>query len=360
MEDLKKQIAVIGYSGKFSGAGSLEEYSNVIMKGERAFMNFSRHTLISEGVPEGIIDQSDYIGLSGYLSDADKFDAKFFKFSNREAEIMDPQFRLFLQESYHALENSGYINKTNSIKCGVFASCGMALYSGKNRNTYFKNNVEHHTDVLESLDPVKVKLLNDKDYLATLLSYTLNLRGPGLTIQTACSSSLVALSTAVKSVRYGDCDIALAGGASIHAPRKCGYQYYEGSIYSPSGKCNPFSSESNGIVGGNGVGAVVLKRLDKALEDNDIIHGVIKGVSVNNDGAKKVSFTAPSIEGQQENIEKAIEDAGIFSDEIGYVEAHGTGTKMGDPIEITALTNAFFNKRKEKKPPILFSGICKG
>ncbi|WGH74234.1 SDR family NAD(P)-dependent oxidoreductase [Tenacibaculum tangerinum] len=346
MKDLRKQVAVIGYSGKFASAGSLEEYSKIIMNGERATTNFSKEAIIKEGVSEEIVSSADYKPISGYFPDVDKFDANFFKFSNREAEIMDPQFRLFLQESYHALENSGYINKTNSVKCGVFASCGMALYSGKNRNTYFKNNVEHHKEVLESVDSVKVKLLNDKDYLATLLSYTLNLRGPGLTIQTACSSSLVALSTAVKSVRYGDCDIALAGGASVHTPRKCGYQYYEGGIYSPSGKCNPFSSDSDGIIGGNGVGVVVLKRLDKALEDNDTICGVIKGVSVNNDGAKKVSFTAPSIEGQQENIENAIEDAGISSNEIGYVEAHGTGTKMGDPIEITALTNAFQSKGK--------------
>lgn len=348
MEDLRKQIAVIGFSGKFASARSLEQYSRIIMNGERALTSFSKSTLINEGVSEEIANRDDYKGISGYFSDVDKFDAQFFKFSNREAEIMDPQFRLFLQESYHALENSGYINKTDSLKCGVFASCGMALYSGKNRNTYFKNNVEHHRDVLESLDPVKVKLLNDKDYLATLLSYILNLRGPSLTIQTACSSSLVALSTAVKSVRYGDCDIALAGGASVHAPRKCGYQYYEGGIYSPSGKCSPFSSDSDGIIGGNGVGVVVLKRLDRAIEDNDIIHGVIKGVSVNNDGSKKVSFTAPSIEGQQENIESVIEDAGISSDEIEYVEAHGTGTKMGDPIEITALTNAFQSKGKKK------------
>lgn len=324
----------------------MEEFERLIFEGRSSFRSFTRDELREDGVPERVLADANYIPISGYLSQTEEFDADFFGFSGVEARLMDPQYRLFLETAYEALDRSALSGRIRGLNCGVFASCGMSLYSGKNLNSYFRNNVEHHEAVLDDCDAVQVKVLSDKDYLATQLSYRLNLKGPSLVVQTACSSSLVAVNMAVQSLRAGACDAALAGAAALHAPRKAGYLHVEGGIYSADGRCAPFSDEATGTVGGNGVGVVVLRRLADALRDNDPIQAVIRGVATNNDGAQKVSFTAPSLEGQRSNIVAALRDADVSPRQIGYVEAHGTGTKIGDPIEVAALAQAFATEER--------------
>jgi phthiocerol/phenolphthiocerol synthesis type-I polyketide synthase E len=342
-------IAVIGFAGRFAGARSLEEFEDIVFEGRTSFRQFTGDELRDEGVSERVLSDPSYKPISGYLPGTDEFDAEFFGFSRAEAELMDPQYRIFLETAYEALDRSGLAGRIRGLACSVFASCGMSLYSGKNLNSYFRNNVEPHDSLLDDFDAVQVKVLNDKDYLATQLSYRLNLKGPSLIVQTACSSSLVAVNMAVNSLRSGACDAALAGAAALHAPRKAGYLYGEGGIYSSDGRCAPFSDEATGTVGGNGVGVVILRRLGDALRDGDPIQAVIRGVAVNNDGAQKVSFTAPSLEGQRSNIAAALRDAQVSPIEIGYVEAHGTGTKIGDPIEVAALTQAFASAATERQ-----------
>ncbi|ATB32440.1 type I polyketide synthase [Melittangium boletus] len=339
--DSTRDIAIIGLATRLPGGPDHHTFWRNLMAGSHAIRDFARDELLADGVPEELASRDDYVPRSAFVEGTDLFDASFFGFSRREAEVMDPQFRLFFECAWEALEDAGHAGRAAGTRVGVFATSGMSLYSGKTMNTYFRTNVQHHAEALEHLDQIQIKVLNERDYLPTQLSYRLNLTGPSLTVHTACSSALVALHFAVESLRKRECDAALVGAAALHAPRKAGYVHTTGSIFAADGICRPFDHQASGIVGGNGVGVLMLRRLGDAQADRDRILAVIRGTAINNDGARKVSYTAPSIDGQKETIRAALSDAGISAREIGFVEAHGTGTAMGDPIEVAALTQAF-------------------
>lgn len=270
---------------------------------------------------------------------------EFFGISKREAEIMDPQHRKFLELAWGALEDGGYIRKRKEERIGVFGSCSMS--------SYLLNYLMSDRDHIEVNGELAILLGNDKDFLATRVSYLLGLKGPAVTVQTACSSSLSAVHYACESIRNGSCDVALAGGVSIRMPQRVGYLYKEGGILSPDGHCRPYDNKACGTVNGSGGGVVLLKGLKQAEEDDDVIYGVIKGSAINNDGERKVGYTAPSVQGQVEVLKKALAASGLKKEDIGYVEGHGTGTEMGDPIEVEALEQVYGGKRE--KPCMLGS-----
>ena len=288
--------------------------------------------LDAAGVTPDIRSHPNFVRHCTALDGAANFDAGFFGMSPRDAQIVDPQHRIFLECAWEALENAGYAAGTTDHAVGVYAGASM--------NTYLFQ-ILRDPALVESVGRYQLMLGNDKDFLCTRVSYKLNLRGPSITIQTACSTSLVAVVTACQALARGECDIALAGGVSVTVPERSGYLYEEGMIFSPDGRCRPFDVGAQGTRGGAGAGVVVLKRLAEALEERDTIHAVIRGVAVNNDGADKAGFTAPSVDGQIEVIATAQALAGIQPREISYIETHGTGTPLGDPIEIAALTGAF-------------------
>ncbi|HEX7029122.1 MAG TPA: aminotransferase class III-fold pyridoxal phosphate-dependent enzyme [Gammaproteobacteria bacterium] len=325
-------IAIIGMDGRFPGAATVDEYWRNLLDARETITRFDAAAL-DASVPDELSGQPEYVRARGVLGDADRFDAAFFDISPREAEVLDPQQRVFLEMCWRALEDAGYAPGTHKALTGVFA--------GMSYNTYFNAHVAKHPEILASYGDIPALVANEKDYLATRVGYKLDLRGPCINISTACSTSLVAVCHAFNSLLDYQCDIALAGGISVLCPQERGYLYQEGSIYSPDGHCRPFDAEAKGTVFGNGGGVVVLKRLSEALADGDTIHAVIRGAALNNDGADKVSFTAPGVEGQADVVQMAQELAGVRADEIGYIEAHGTGTSLGDPIEIAALTRAF-------------------
>ena len=280
------------------------------------------------------MSKRNYVKANAILSDIELFDANFFDFSPKEAELTDPQHRLFLECAWLALENAGYDPETYPGSIGVYAGVGM--------NTYLLNNLYP----IDSGSSYQVMIGNDKDFLSTRVSYKLNLTGPSVNVQTACSTSLVAVHLACQSLINGECNMALVGGVSIRVPQKAGYLYQEGMIMSPDGHCRAFDANAKGTVGGNGVGIVVLKGLEEAIADGDNIIAIIRGSAINNDGAVKVGYTAPSVEGQAAVIKQAQGIAEIEPETITYVETHGTGTVMGDPMEIAALKEAFATKKK--------------
>lgn len=286
-------------------------------------------------IPEEQIRNPKYVKASGIINDAEFFDAEFFNMSPVETEMTDPQQRLLLECSWEALENAGYNPFEYKNKIGLFAGTSMS--------TYLVNQLLPLA-TSRSLDEYRLMLGNDKDFLTTRVSHKLNLRGPSLAIQTACSSSLVAVHVACQSLLNRECTISLAGGVSVEIPQNHGYLYQEEGIRSPDGHCRAFDEGASGTVRGSGVGMVVLKRLNDAIKDGDHIYSIIKGSSVNNDGAVKVGYTAPGVEGQAEVIMDAHNRAGVNPEQITYVETHGTGTSLGDPIEIAALTKAFRKK----------------
>lgn len=332
-------IAVIGMSGRFPGAMNIKEFWRNLCDGVESISYFTDGQVIKEGVAPEVLKKPGYVKAWGALEDIDRFDALFFGYSPREAEVLDPQQRIFLEESWKALENAGYDSEKFDGLIGVYASVGM--------NTYAQNLKESHSSMGLAND-YQIMISNDKDFLATRIAYKLNLEGPGITVQTACSSSLVAVHLACQSLVNGECDMALAGGVSIRLPQKSGYLYQEGMILSPDGHCRAFDKDAKGTVGGNGAGLVVLKRLEDAAADRDNIYAVIKGSAINNDGALKIGYTAPRIDGQARVIAEAQAKADIEPETITYIEAHGTGTPLGDPIEIEALTRVF-NKKTDKK-----------
>ncbi|GES33665.1 type I polyketide synthase [Streptomyces angustmyceticus] len=332
-------IAIIGMAGRFPGARDIETFWNNLLQGVESAGALP-------GTGEGQRDQSiathpDFVHAGAVLPDIDQFDASFFGMGAREAELLDPQQRLLLECAWEALEDAGHApGDDRDGRVGVFAGAGMS--------TYLLNNLLPHFGygqakaLTESdLEQFQLQLGNDGGYLATRVSYALDLRGPSMGVQTACSTSLVAVHQACRSLLEGDSDLALAGGAHIVVPQEAGYLYEEGMIMSADGHTRTFDANGTGTLFGNGCGIVVLKRLDEAVEDNDRIIAVIKGSAVNNDGADKASFTAPSPARQAEVVREALEAAGVDPLDVGYVEAHGTGTALGDPIELTALTEAF-------------------
>jgi len=335
----KHDIAVIGLSGRFPGAKNIEEFWNNLCNGVESITRLTDDEIIHEGVEPEIVKKPEYVKAWGVLDGVDIFDAGFFGYNPREAEVLDPQQRVFLEESWRALENAGYDPGRFPGKIGVYASAGM--------NTYAQNLSENYREKGLAGD-YQIMISNDKDFIATRVSYKLNLKGPAITVQTACSSSMVAVHLACQSIINGECDMAMAGGVSIRLPQKSGYLYQEGMILSPDGHCRAFDEEAKGTVGGNGAGVVVLKRLEDAIADGDSISAVIKATAINNDGALKVGYTAPGIEGQAGAISEAHLKADIDPESITYIEAHGTGTPLGDPIEIEALRQVF-NKGTAKK-----------
>ena len=331
--DSLNSIAVIGMAGRFPGARNVEEFWQNLREGVESISFFSDEDLLKAGVDQKTLDDPRYIKAKACIDDAEMFDAWLFGFNPREADIMDPQHRVFMECAWEALERAGYDSERYTGAIGVFG--GVSL------NSYFLRNISSNPQVVSSVGGMQTILGNDKDFLPTHVSYKLNLRGPSVNVQTACSTSLVAAHMAIQSLLNYQSDIALAGGVSVTFPLKTGTLYQEGGVLSPDGHCRAFDAQGKGTVAGNGVGIVVLKRLEDALRDGDVIEAVIRGSAINNDGSAKMGFTAPSVEGQSTVIAEAQAIAGVPADSISYVEAHGTGTPVGDPIEMAALTKAF-------------------
>src|SRR5579864_1640896 len=325
-------VAIIGMAGRFPGAKSVEEYWLNLCNGVESISSFTPEDLRAAGKDPSVVTNPDYVPRRGILDGVELFDAEFFGLSPREAEVTDPQQRVFLECAWQALELAGYDPDRFRGSIGVYAGTSLSEYL-----FYLYSNPE----LIRRAGSFQTVHGNDKDFLATRTSYKLNLRGPSVNINTACSTSLVAVAIACQSLLNGECDMALAGGVTISFPQITGYFFQEGSIMSPDGHCRAFDARAQGTVGGNGVGIVVLKRLEDAVADGDHVIAVIKGFATNNDGAMKVGFTAPSVEGQTAVIRAAMAHAGVKPDSITYVEAHGTGTSLGDPIELAALTRAF-------------------
>jgi acyl transferase domain-containing protein/thioesterase domain-containing protein len=327
-----EQIAVIGMAGSFPGSNTLDEFWSNLCQGKDGFLNFSDDELKRAGIPEEWLRDPNFIKVGTRLDHFDQFDARFFGYSGREASLTDPQQRLFIEKSWEALEHAGYGSNGDGASVGVYAGASPSSF----RELLPRLDVQR--DVLGRME---LMIGNELDYLATRVSYKLNLKGPSVTIQTACSTSLTAVHFACQGLLTYQCNLALAGGVSVNIRRPWGYFYKEGGILSPDGRCRAFDANANGTVIGQGVGVVVLKRLSEALADGDTIYAVIKGSAINNDGSSKIGFTAPSVDGQAEVISLAHGLSDVQADSVTYVEAHGTGTKLGDPIEVAALTKAF-------------------
>ena len=327
-------IAIIGMAGRFPGAPDVETFWSNIRDGVESIRLLTDEELIAAGVSRADIEDPDYVKVCPVLDDVDKFDAAFFGFSPREASVMDPAHRLFLEVAWQAVENSGYTASPEEGPVGVFAGAGAPLY--------MMENLRSNPDLMRSMGEFLVRHTgNDMNFLATRVSYEMDLRGPSMNVQTACSSALVSVHMACQALVRGDCTLALAGGATVLFPQSQGYHYRDGEILSPDGHCRPFDAKSAGTVFGSGAGAVVLKRLQDALDDGDTIHAVIKASAVNNDGAMKVGYLAPGVEGQAAVVGSALKAAQVPADSISYIETHGTGTLVGDPIEVEALNEAF-------------------
>ncbi|SMP28098.1 polyketide synthase [Flavobacterium hercynium] len=330
-------IAIIGMAGRFPGADSLEELWENLKEGKETISHFSKEEL-DGSLPESLRKDPLYIGARGVLSSAKTFDANFFGLNPQLAAAMDPQIRIFLEISFEALEQSGHLPKHYNSSIGV--------YSGSEINTYYENNIFNNKELKSAVGELQIYTVNGKDFIAPRTSYHLNLKGPSVSVHSACSTSLLAVAEAVKAIRTGMCDVALAGGSSVTAPINSGHLYDEGFIKSPDGSTRSFEASGQGTVFSDGAGVVLLKKLEEAQKNGDIIYGVIKGVGVNNDGGEKGSFMAPSAKGQAGAISNAFNDAQIHPSTISYLEAHGTATPIGDPIEIEGLKMAYGKQEK--------------
>jgi acyl transferase domain-containing protein len=327
-------LAVIGMAGRFPGAPNLEVFWRNLRDGVSSVRILTDEELLAAGESPALLRDPAYVRACPVLADLEMFDAGFFGWTPRDAAITDPQHRLFLETAWEAFEDAGYDVEAHPGPVGVFASCGM--------NSYMMYHLVTNPEVMETVGEWLVRHTgNDANFLATRVSYELNLRGPSMTVQTACSSSLVAIHAACQSLLHGECDLALAGGSTVLLPRRRGYLFKEGEILSPDGRCRPFDARAAGTVLGSGAGCVVLERLADALANGDQILAVIKGSAVNNDGSQKVGYLAPSVEGQRSAVAEALALTGVDPESISYVEAHGTGTSIGDPIEVAALTQAY-------------------
>lgn len=327
------EVAVIGFAGRFPGARNINEFWANLRDGVESVSFFTKEELLGSGVDPDQLAAPEYVPAKAILEDVELFDAAFFDFSPREAEMLDPQHRVLLECAVEAFEHAGYYPESFKGRVGV--------YAGVSAGSYLNVNLSSHQELIERVGAYQVDIGNHAEFVPTTISFKLNLKGPSINIQTACSTSLVAVHVACQSLLNGECDMALAGGGSITFPHKEGYLYQEEGILSPDGHCRTFDAEARGTVGGEGAGLVVLKRLVDALADGDTIHAIIKGSAVNNDGSLKIGYTAPSVNGQAEVIADALAMAGVSAESIDYIEAHGTATALGDPVEIAALTQAF-------------------
>ncbi len=336
------EIAVIGMAGRFPGAPDIERFWENLKNGVESIAFYSEAELQDAGVEPDLLNNPNYVRCGGgLLEDNEYFDAAFFGYSPMEADMMDPQMRIFHECAWHALEDAGYNPAAYDGLIGLYAGASfsltweaLSLFSGR----------------LDDLGLLAGSLLIDRDYLCTRVSYRLDLKGPAVVVKTACSTSLVAIHLSCRAILTGECDLALAGGVTVTQLTKSGYLYREGTIASPEGHCRAFDERARGTIFSNGVGLVVLKRLEDAVEDGDHIYAVIKGSAINNDGLRKAGYTAPSVEGQAEVIRMALQAAGVAAEDIGYVETHGTGTELGDPVEIEGLKLAFDTDKRNFCP----------
>jgi phthiocerol/phenolphthiocerol synthesis type-I polyketide synthase E len=326
------EIAVVGMAGRFPGAPGVDALWANLRAGVESIRRFSDEELAAAGVPEPLRADPAYVPAGGALAEVDRFDAAFFGFTPREAQVTDPQQRLFLEVAWEAMEHAGYDSARVPGRVGVYAGTSMSSY-------YL--NLLSRPDVTAAAGDMAVYMGNDKDFLATRAAFKMGLEGPAVVVQTACSTSLVAVHMACQALLGGDCDMALVGGSTVAANQHTGYLYQQGNIRSPDGHCRAFDADARGTVSGNGVAIVALKRLEDALADGDTVQAVILGSAINNDGSAKIGFTAPRVEGQAAAIRAAHAAADVDPATITLVEAHGTGTELGDPIEIEALTQAF-------------------
>ncbi len=324
-------VAVVGMSGRFPGAPNLDVLWENLCNGVESITRFTRDEL-DPLVNEATRNDPDYVPCRGVLEDADRFDAKFFDIGPLEAQLMDPQHRVFLEVSWAALENAGYTSSFPGM---------IGVYAGVGDNFYYPTHVLGHPELIQTVGKTIVGYGNEKDYIATRVSYAMDLTGPGVSASTGCSATLLAVDNAFKALLDYECDMAIAGGVDITVPQKSGQMYTEGGTFTRDGHCKPFDADATGTMFCDGAGAVVLRRLEDAIAAGDTIYAVIRGSAKNNDGAGKVSFLAPSVDGQAQVITMAQAQAGVNPDEVGLIEAHGTGTPLGDPIEIRGLTKAF-------------------
>jgi acyl transferase domain-containing protein len=335
------EIAIVGMAGRFPKAKNIDEFWENLKAGVEAISFFTDEELLADGDNPQMVKNPNYIKARGIVEAADKFDAQFFNFFPKEAEMLDPQHRFFLECAWEALENAGYNPDRYPGLIGVFGGVSM--------NTYIMSFLNSRRGLVSSAEGYQLTIGNDKDFLSTKVSYKMNLKGPSLSVQTACSTSLTAIYLACQSLLNFQCDMALAGGTSISIPQKRGYYYQEGMILSPDGHCRAFDAKAGGTVSGNGTAIVLLKRLEDAQVDRDHIYAVIKGSACNNDGAQRVGYTAPGVDGQAQVISLAQAAANVDPDTIGYIETHGTGTTLGDPIEVSALTQVFREQTARKQ-----------
>jgi acyl transferase domain-containing protein len=333
------EVAVIGMACRVPGAANVREFWRNLREGVESITFLTREELEATGESPAVLDLPNYVPVGRLLDDVESFDAPFFGCSPREAELLDPQQRLLLECAWAALESAGYDSESYPGLVGVYAGAKMNGYLW---------NLYSNPAILQSVGDIQVQIGNEKDYVATRVSYKLGLGGPSVTVQSACSTSLVAIHFACQGLLAGECDMALAGGIAIRVPHRTGHVFREGEILSPDGHCRAFDAKAQGTIFGNGMGMVVLKRLEDALADGDLVRAVIKGSAMNNDGALKVGYTAPGVDGQMRVVRAAQLTARVEPESITYVEAHGTGTLLGDPIEVKALTQAF-RARTEKR-----------
>ncbi|WP_425071649.1 type I polyketide synthase [Sagittula sp. S175] len=330
----ENDIAIVGMAAHLPGAEDIAAYWRNLRDGVSSIRRLSEEELTAAGEDPGLMRHRDYVPFAAPLDGFADFDAEFYGLSPKDAAVMDPQHRQFLEVAWEALETAGHVPEGFDGSIGVFAGCGMG--------SYFYFNVCSNPDLVENTGMFLLRHTgNDKDFMTTRLSHILDLKGPSINLQTACSTSLVAVHYAAQALLNGECDMALAGGVTIELPQGRGYLYKENEILSPDGACHAFDHRAKGTVFGSGAGVVVLRRLADAIADGDHIWAVVKGSAVNNDGAQKAGYLAPSVEGQAEAIADAQALAGVTAETVQYVECHGTGTYLGDPIEVAALTQAF-------------------
>ncbi len=339
-------IAIVGMAAHLPGARNIDEFWKNLLAGVESVEVYSDESLKEAGIPREHLRNPRYVKLGAPLPDMEMFDGEFFGFSPKESAIVDPQHRHFLEACWEALEDASHAPGSFDGPIGVFGGCGMGSYY------YF--NLCTNPDLVESVGHFLLRHTgNDKDFLCTRVSHILDLKGPSVSVQTACSSSLVATHYAIQSLLSQECDMALAGGVTIELPHRTGYFFKEGEVLSPDGHCHAFDHRGQGTVFGSGVGVVALRRLADAQRDGDHIHAVIRGSAVNNDGASKAGYLAPSVSGQAAAVVEALTLSDVTAESVGYVECHGTGTYLGDPIEISALTEAFRQTTEEGEP------VCK-
>ncbi|MCB8976730.1 MAG: SDR family NAD(P)-dependent oxidoreductase [Ardenticatenaceae bacterium] len=327
------EIAIVGLAGRFPGAANVDEFWQNIRSGVDSIRPLTDEEARAAGATDQQLQDPNFIKVNSALDELDGFDADFFGYNPRDAEIMDPQQRVFLESAWTALEHAGYDPAQYKGLIGVFG--------GSTTSSYLVYNLATNPQLLQHIDQGQIDIGNGADFLSTRVSYKFNLRGPSFTVQTACSTSLVAVHLACQALLGDECDMALAGGVAVHVDHPKGYQFVDGSILSPDGRTRTYDTEAVGTVFSSGVGVVVLKRLEDALADGDHIHGIILGTAINNDGSDKVGFPAPGVDGQAAVITEALSVAGVDAADIQYVEGHGSGTRLGDPIEIRAITKAF-------------------